>query len=460
MIGTVSAACELGGRRGQVAASASLTGGLCIASIVSFASLAALGAAVAPGRGWLLAAGIACLGMAAADGAGLRVRPQIRLQVPEHWRRAMPLPLATLLYGLLLGTGLSSAVPAFAAWGVMVLGVALGNVWLAVVVGTALAVGRSLPVLAAIAFDGLETRLTESSSPLRAVRVMAALALATAAAGVVAESAAASLFAPRATDPSVAGIDVAWEDPVQGGVLQRGSGRTVLPGHDPAIGGQLVAWHSGAMVTVAARDTMLEIFHEPIVGVRQLALTDDWLVFRQLGPGGRTRIIAQSIGDTSVRKVLASVDASTSIGRPAIWGTTVVFAGDDRASSWITAVDVSTGKSRRVREAAGSQLIGPSLLGTTLLYDEIGRCAQTLRVGPLVGKTGRALLVLPPLAGADVGHEGGHTAQGSMTPCPRRIAASPSMLWSTALTSTSAYVTLLRIASSGPPRPSVIRIRR
>jgi hypothetical protein len=460
MIGTVSAARELSGGRGLFAAAASLTGGLCAGSVVTFAALAAFGAAVAPSRGWLLAAGIVCLAMAAADGAGLRVRPQIRAQVPEHWRRAMPLPLATLLYGLLLGTGLSSAVPAFAAWGVMLLGVALGNVSLAVIVGVALALGRALPLLAAIAFEGLEARLTGRSSPLRAIRAMAAVALAVAAAGVVAESASAALFAPRATDPSVAGTDVAWEDPVQGGVLLQGSAQTVLPGHDPAIGGDLVAWHSGATVTVAARATMLEVFHEPIVGVRQLALTDDWLVFRQLGPGARTRIIAQSIADTSVHKVLASADALTSIGRPAISGTTVVFAGADRTSSWITAVDISTGKSRRVREATGSQLIGPSLLGTTLLYDEIGRCAQTLRVGPLDGTTGRGLLVLPALAAADIGHERGHPAQGTMTPCRGRVAASPSMLWTTALTSASAYVTLLRIGPSGPPKPSLIRIRR
>ena len=154
------------------------------------------------------------------------------------------------------------------------------------------------------------------------------------------------------------------------------------------------------------------------------------------------------------------MNASTSIGRPAIWGSTVVFAGADRTSSWITAVDISTGKSRHVREAAASQLLGPSLLGRTLLYDENGRCAQTLRVGPLDGKTGRPLLTLPPLAGADVGHEPGHTAQGSMTPCPRRITASPTMLWTTALSSASAYVTVLRIGSGGLTKPSVIRIRR
>ena len=144
--------------------------------------------------------------MAAADGAGLRVRPQIRVQVPERWRRTMPLPLAMLLYGLLLGTGLSSAVPAFAAWGVMVLGVALGNVLLAVVVGSALALGRSLPVLVAIGFDGLETRLSDGASPLRTVRALAALALAVAAAGVVAESAAAALRASGRPTRALPGV--------------------------------------------------------------------------------------------------------------------------------------------------------------------------------------------------------------------------------------------------------------
>jgi len=460
MIGTVSAARELRGRRGVLTSAAALTVGLVVGATATFAALASIGAVLAPGAQWPLAVAIVCLCAAAADLAGLRVRPQIRAQVPELWRRTLPLPLATLLYGLLLGTGLSSAVPAFGALGLMLMSVALGSLSLAVAVGVALAIGRALPVLVAVEVHGLDQLLAERPSPLRAVRAIGALALTVAASGIVADSSSASIVSPRATDPSVAGTDVAWEDPARGGVLERGGERQLLPGHDPAIGGQLVAWHRGSTVTVAARDSLLEVFHEPVAGVRQLAVSDEWLVLRQLGPAGRTRIIAQSIADTSVRNVLASVHAPTALGRPAISGTTVVFSGSDRSSSWITAVDVTGRKGARVRESTSDQLIGPSLLGTTLLFVDNGRCAKTLRIGSLRGKTDRPLLTRPPLARADSGHEGGHTTQGRMTPCRGRVAGSRSMLWTTALTSASAYVTALDLQRTGVPAPSLIRITR
>src|SRR4029450_11758025 len=65
-----------------------------------------------------LVAAAAAIAVAAilSDAAGLRVRPQRRSQVPEPGRRTMPLPRALLLYGLLLGTGLTTYVPATAAW--------------------------------------------------------------------------------------------------------------------------------------------------------------------------------------------------------------------------------------------------------------------------------------------------------------------------------------------------------
>ena len=42
---------------------------------------------------------------------GTRIVPQIRRQLPEHWRRLMPMPLAAALYGVLLGIGLHHLRP-------------------------------------------------------------------------------------------------------------------------------------------------------------------------------------------------------------------------------------------------------------------------------------------------------------------------------------------------------------
>src|SRR5918911_3330480 len=118
MAGTVSAA--RGSRAGPLAAYAA---GLALAGGAFFAALGALGAWVSLP---LTAALFVAAAAAVADLAGLRVRPQVRLQVPERWRRTMPLPQALFLYGLLLGTGFTTFVPAAAAWALLPLSVALG----------------------------------------------------------------------------------------------------------------------------------------------------------------------------------------------------------------------------------------------------------------------------------------------------------------------------------------------
>src|SRR6266496_6388959 len=100
-----------------------------------------------PGSAFLVSAAALAGAAVGADAAGLRVRPQIRAQVPERWRRTMPLPRAVFLYGSLLGTGVTTFVPAAAAWALMALALALGNVTLALFVGLCLAAGRALPVL-------------------------------------------------------------------------------------------------------------------------------------------------------------------------------------------------------------------------------------------------------------------------------------------------------------------------
>src|SRR6478736_5541103 len=92
--------------------------------------------------GAAFAAGLALGAAAVFVALGVRVRPQIRFQVPEPWRRTMPLPRALFLYGLLLGTGLTTYVPATAAWALPALSLALGNVRLSVAIALGFAAGR------------------------------------------------------------------------------------------------------------------------------------------------------------------------------------------------------------------------------------------------------------------------------------------------------------------------------
>src|SRR6266566_5825028 len=273
MVGTVRAARH----GGRALAGGAFTLGLALGAAALFGSLGALGAALRPGHAVVLAA-VALAGAAAlADLAGLRVRPQVPFQVPERWRRTMPLARAVLLYGSLLGTGVTTFVPAAAAWALMALALALGNVTLALLVGLCLAVGRALPVLvfAPLGDEAAALRLvTERPSALRAVRGLAALSLAIGVAALVAgEVRAATTVASPAGDPSAAGLDLAWQTPGVGGFLRRNGVTSQLPGNDPAIGDTLVAWHTGDLVTVAARDTLTPVTQLTIPGVQKLAVS-------------------------------------------------------------------------------------------------------------------------------------------------------------------------------------------
>ena len=114
------------------------------AACVTFGGLALVGRALHAGIGsGALAVAAAVAAIAAyAEARGLRVLPQIRRQVPEPWRRVMPLPLAAALYGILLGLGFTTFVLTVATWALAGLSLAIGEPWVGAVVGLAFGAGR------------------------------------------------------------------------------------------------------------------------------------------------------------------------------------------------------------------------------------------------------------------------------------------------------------------------------
>ena len=61
------------------------------------------------------------------EARGTRIVPQIRRQLPEHWRRVMPMPLAAALYGVLLGIGFTTFVLSFGVWALAGISLAVGD---------------------------------------------------------------------------------------------------------------------------------------------------------------------------------------------------------------------------------------------------------------------------------------------------------------------------------------------
>jgi hypothetical protein len=460
MVGTVSAARRLGGRRALAASSAAFAVGLGLGGAFVFGALGLAGATLHPGHTAVALAVAVAVAAAAIDAAGRRVRPQVRFQVPESWRRRMPLPRALFLYGLLLGTGLTTYVPAATAWALLPLALVLGNVTGPLAIGLSFAAGRALPVLI-LAWHGEETVLAERPHGLRALRALAALSLVLGLAALVAgEARAATTVATPAGDPSATGTELAWQRPGLGGFLSRNGQVAQLPGTHPAIGGALVAWYVGSNVAVASRDTLTPTVQLELPGVQTLAVSDTWLVERVERFDTGTQILVQPLADTSKSTVVASAKRPGELGRPSLNGDLVLFHRTTAKGSSITAYNIATGSRRKLRTSDDAQLLNPSLLGDKLLYVRESRCAQELRVGPVAGGNERVLYRLAPLAGQDRGHERGHTSQGEHLPCPHRPRPTPKILWTTALASGSAYVTVLRPVRGGGTVPTLLQIAR
>jgi hypothetical protein len=137
------------GRRSMLGACATFTVGAVAGGVVTFGALSLLGAGLQLGAsGLALGAAVAVAALAAAgEAAGVRVVPQIRRQVPERWRRVMPLSAAAALYGLLLGLGFTTFVLTLAVWALAGVSVALGAPALGLAIGVGFGLGRALPVV-------------------------------------------------------------------------------------------------------------------------------------------------------------------------------------------------------------------------------------------------------------------------------------------------------------------------
>ena len=150
-------------QRMRVTAVACLTfaAGALAGGVATFGGLALLGGALGPSHGAAVAITAALLLAAAiGDAGGRRIVPQVRRQVPEAWRRVLPVPLAAGLYGVLLGLGFTTFVLSFAVYGLAAACLALGEPAVGLVVGLAFATGRIVPVvvLAPLAGDRARDR--------------------------------------------------------------------------------------------------------------------------------------------------------------------------------------------------------------------------------------------------------------------------------------------------------------
>ena len=168
-------------RRTSIVASLTFALGALAGGVLTFGGLALLGAALgAPGPVALGAAAVVAVAAAAGEARGLRIAPQIRRQVPEAWRRVLPVPLAAAGYGVLLGLGFTTFILSFAVWALAGASVAAGDPAVGAAMGLAFGAGRALPVVALAplaAGSAVTAAMCERPAILRGLRRIDAVAL-------------------------------------------------------------------------------------------------------------------------------------------------------------------------------------------------------------------------------------------------------------------------------------------
>lgn len=486
MVETLGSRRACAGARTVAAGCATFALGALAGGAVTFTALGALGRALGgAGSDAALAAAVAIALLAAlGEALGVRVVPQIRRQVPEPWRRTLPLPLATGLYGVLLGLGFTTFVLTLAVWALAGIAVAIGSVPAGLLIGVGFGAGRALPVVVmapryATLGRRLELAMAERPALLRRLRLadgalLAMLALAFLASGSASAAQAPRLVAAHATDPSAAPDALAFERVGGvGAVLVQHGVRAALPARLVALGGRFVATDAGHAIVVRDRASGAPLATVPVSGATQLAVSDRWLVWRADRPGGGDRLwalplpLAQAQPALAVaagvaRIVAGGVGAHASIDRPALSGDRLAYAATSQAGSRIAVANLATHRRRVVLAARRALLAQPALDGGRLLFVRSTYCSQLLElVATRAPQRARVLLALGTTAHRDAGHEPGQNAQGSApSRCP---SGSPrrtdTLLWTTALAGRDAFVTLLRPGAGGTPAAArIVRV--
>jgi hypothetical protein len=408
---------------------------------ITFTALAALGSLLggAGNDAALVVAATVALSCALGELRGVRIVPQIRRQVPESWRRTMPLPLAAGLYGVLLGLGFTTFVLTLAVWALAGISVALGDVQVGLLIGLGFGAGRALPVVLmapryATLGQRLELKMAEQPVLLRRLRLAdgALLALLAVVLLSTGSATAAQLVVSDGTDPSRAGSTLAWERlGGAGAVLADGTARSELPAQAVAVGGRYVATRTGDTIEVRDRASGTVVVERAVTDATQLAVSNRWLVWRTTLRGGGDRLwalplpVAQAVpatGDNGIARLVAGVSGRKAIDRPALSGDHLAYAAATPRDSRIVIVDLATQRRRLALVTRTGLLSQPSLDGGRLLYVQSSYCSQRLRLvrTSRLQSRPRTLLRIGGTARRDEGHAHGYTTQGSEpSQCPR-----------------------------------------
>ncbi len=430
-IETIGPTGHTGGRRITTAACATFLPGAVIGGLITFGSLAVAGELLhgAGGRAaYAVAGGIALLA-AALEVRGTRIVPQIRRQLPEHWRRVMPMPLAAALYGVLLGLGFTTFVLSFGVWALAGVSLAIGDPGLGLLLGAAFGIGRAIPIVVLAPMSGSDRglRATElmcerDATYLNLRRGDAAALLLAAVALVVApgSAGAAGTQVSHATDPSATADALLFQRLGGPAVISRGGPEIPLPGSHPAIGGRFIATVTGEEIQLLDRNSLAPVARLSAPGADAVAVSDSWLAYRAPTGGGDGIYIRYIANPASPAPpaLVASEGGAAQLSPPSVDGGILTYAIATRRGSRVVQRVMGTHKHRALVRSRRLLLFDPAVHGHSFAYVRSDARRSRLMVrGRHRHGSGRILLTLKRSAG---------------------------VLYSDALTGSVAYVTILK----------------
>lgn len=428
MVETIGPTGHTGGQPTTVAACATFLPGALVGAVFTFGGLSLVGAAIPGEAGWVsyTVAGVVAVVAAVAEARGKRIAPQIRRQLPEHWRRVMPMPVAAALYGVLLGLGFTTFVLTFGVWALAGISLALGEPAAGLAIGLGFGVGRAIPIVTLAPFAAHPfgrraiTLMAERPEIYRAIRFGDALVLVVAAGALIfAGTAQASVKQVLgASDPSVSGASLAYAKGAGDlSFVREGGDDIALPGTDPSISDDYVAVIDGGTVRILERPGLTDVDSFDAPGVDSVAISKNWIAYRTRVEG-RDKLETRSIdpsGETGAPNNAGAAGQPDQVSAPSLDGNTLVYAIATPKSSRIVKASLKKPKREVVIHSDIHQLFNPSVRGSSLLYVRGTNQGWELR--------------LKKLGNRDTG---------------RLLKNSDKRLWSTALSAERAYYTVLK----------------
>lgn len=445
MIETIGPVGHTRGRPTTLASCAGLAIGALAGGMLTFGALGALGGLL-HGAGDRLAYALAAmlaLAAALAEVRGRPIVPQVRRQLPEHWRRAMPMPVAAALYGVLLGLGFTTFVLTFGVFALAGIVIAVGEPAVGIAVGLAFGAGRALPIAVVAPFAdrpaGIRITVAMAGRPAiyRGARVGDGVALLAAAGALVLAipATASKIEAESAADPAAGGDGLVFQRPDGSGLLLRRGDDVALPGRDPAIGdGRVAVLRDDEIIVLSAVD-LAEIGSVPAPDADAVAVSRRWVAWRAR-VNGRDLIRARRLAnpaDPGPEHSLGRAGGAAQLGRPSLDDNRLVYARATRHQNRIVKRLLGAKRKRRAEttlmRSAVDGLSNPSIQGELLLYVRHTKRTDRLKLARVGGRgPGRTLL-------------------------SRRRGT----LWSTALSDKRAYVT--HIAGT-TPQQRILSVKR